>query len=112
MHASIRAHFQELEDSVRATAVPAERQEVIAGCVRRLTALYAKYRETNDSRYGEEITRVVQAVLQDLEACPEARQLGTPFREKLRLLHEELGVPGLALKAPPPRRGPKKPRKK
>jgi hypothetical protein len=101
MHESIRAHFEELEEALRATAVPAERREVIAGSVRRLPALYAKFRETNDSRHGEEIARLVQGVLKDLEACPQARDLDAAFREKLRLLHEELGVPALALKPAP-----------
>jgi hypothetical protein len=54
---------------------------------------------------------VVQAVLKDLEACPEARKLDAAFRAKLSLLHEESGVRKLALKsAPPP--GPKKARRK
>ena len=50
-------------------------------------------------------------MLKDLQACPQARQLDAAFRERLRLLHEELGVPPLALKpvAPAPT---KKSRKK
>ena len=70
MHDSIQRHFKELEEAVRSTAVPADRREVIAGLVRRLPALYTKFRETNDSRCGDEITHLVQAVLKDLEACP------------------------------------------
>ena len=111
MHESIRTHFKDLEEAVRSTGVPADRREVIAGLVRRLPALYTQFRETNDSRWGEEIARVVQAVLKDLEACPEARKLDAAFRAKLSLLHEESGVPKLALKsAPSP--GPKKARRK
>jgi hypothetical protein len=99
MHESIQKHFKDLEEAVRATAVPVDRREVIAGLVRRLPALYGKFRETNDSRCGDEITRLVQSVLMDLEACPEARKLDAAFREKLQLLHEELGVPKLTLKS-------------
>ncbi len=112
MHDSIRAHFKDLEDAVRATAVPADRQEVITNSVRLLPGLYARFRETDDSRYGDEIARVVQAILKDLEACPEAQKLDAAFREKLRLLHEELGVPKLALKPAPAPPGPKKTGKK
>ena len=101
-----------MEKAVRSTAVPADRREVIAGLVRRLPALYTQFRETNESRWGEEITRVVQAVLKDLEACPESRKLDAAFRAKLSLLHEELGVPKLALKSVPKPPGPKKTRKK
>src|ERR1044071_4196725 len=101
MHPDIQAHFRELEDAVRTTAVPPDRREVIAGSVRQLAALYTKFRQTNDSRYGDEITRRVQGILRELQTCPEARQLDAAFREKLRLLHEEAGVPPLALKPAP-----------
>ena len=54
---------------------------------------------------------MVEVVLKELEACPEARKLDAAFRAKLSLLHEESGVPKLTLKsAPPP--GPKKARRK
>ena len=112
MDESIRTHFKDLEEAVRTTTVPADRREVMAGLVRRLPALYTQFRETNDSRCGDEITRVVQAVLKDLEGCPEARKLDAVFREKLRLLHEQLGVPKLVLKAAPPAPSSKKARKK
>jgi hypothetical protein len=112
MHESIKEHFKDLEEAVRSTTIPADRKEVIAGTVRRLTGLYTKFRETNESRYGDQITALVQGVLMELEACPEARKLDAAFREKLQLLHEELGVPKLALKPAPPPPAPKKPRKK
>src|SRR5262245_10556996 len=112
MHADIRAHFQALADAAQGTAIPAERKEVVARSVQRLAALYAQFGETNESRYGDAITAVVQAVLNDLEACPEARKLGAAFRVKLRRLHEELGVPHLALKSAPQSTGSKKTRAK
>ncbi len=112
MHETLKAHFKELEDAVRATSVREDRRDAIAGAIRRLPALYLKLRETNESRYCDEITRLVQAVLKDLEACPEARNLDAAFREKLRLLREELGVHPLPLKPAPPPPGTKKPRKK
>ena len=112
MHADIRAHFQALVEAVQGTAIPAERKEVVAGSVQRLSSLYAKFRETNESRYGAEIASLVQGILKDLEACPKARKLDAPFREKLRRLHDELGVPSLALKSAAPPSGPKMTRTK
>src|SRR5262249_12106838 len=112
MHADIRAHFQTLVNAVQATGIPADRKEAVARSVQRLAAPYAKFRETNESRYGDEIAALVQGILKDLEACPAARHLDAVFREKLRLLHEELGVPNLALKPAPPPPCPKKTRKK
>jgi hypothetical protein len=111
MHESIKTHFQDLEDAIRTTAIPAERKEVIAGYVRRLPVLYTQFRETNDTRYGDEITRGVQSVLRELEACPEASKLDAVFREQLHLLHRELGIPTLTLKtAPAAKKTPKKKR--
>lgn len=112
MHAEIQAHFQALVDAIQPTALPAERQGVVARSVTRLAGLYAKFRETSESRYFDEIARQVQWVLDDLKGCPEAHKLDVAFREGLHHLHEELGLPKLPLKAnlaPPP---PKKTRKK
>jgi hypothetical protein len=111
MHAEIQMHFQTLVDDVQETALPADRKEVFAGSIQRLSALYIKFRQADESRYFDEITRLVQALLKDLEVCPEAQKLDADFREKLRLLHEELGLPKLALKSTPPPK-PKKARKK
>ena len=112
MHETIRAHFQELEDAVQPTTIPADRKEVIAGSIKRLAALYTQFRQTNESRYFDEIARVVQGVLKDLEACPQAQKLDAAFRQKLWHLHEELGLPRLALKPASPPPGSKKARKK
>ena len=112
MHETIQAHFQALQDAVCTTAIPADRQQVIATSIKRLSALYLQFRESNESRYGEEIARVVQSVLKELEACPEARKLDADFRAKLRLLHDELGVPGLLLKPQAPAPKARKTRKK
>jgi hypothetical protein len=103
MHENMQAHFKALENAVKKTAIPADRQEVIATSIRRLPALYKEFRQTYESRYGNEITRVVQSLLKELEACPKAQKLDADFRVGLRLLHEELGLPALTLKAPAPR---------
>ena len=111
MHESIQAHFRDLEEALGATQLPADRKESIARCERRLPALNAQYRQTNESRYGDQITRLVQEVLRGLEGCPEASRLDAAFRAKLRLLHEQLGVPQLALKPAPAPPAAKKARK-
>src|SRR4051794_40363320 len=112
MHKTIQAHFQTLENAVKTTDIPADRQDVIATSIGRLAALYTEYRETNESRYGDQITRVVQSLLKELEACPKSQKRDADSRAGRRLLHEELATPPLPLKAlaPPPK--PPKPRKK
>jgi hypothetical protein len=112
MHESIQAHFKDLEDAVRTTKLPIERRDYIAGLIQRLPSLYSKYRETSESRFGDQITVLVQAVLKALDECPEAQELGTTFRVKLHLLHQKLGVPELPLKPPRPPAAAKKTRKK
>jgi hypothetical protein len=99
MHKNIQAHFSKLEEAIRTTGIPADRQKVVSAAIARLGALYTGFRQTNESRYGDEITRGVQSVLKELEACPEAQKLDASFREGLRLLHDRLGVPALSLKA-------------
>ena len=111
MHETIQAHFQELEEAVQNTSILADRKEVLAGSVQRLAALYTKFRQTDESRYFDEITRVIQGVLNELEACPDAQKLDAAFREKLRLLHEELGLPRFGAPVAAPAPGLKKTRK-
>jgi hypothetical protein len=61
---------------------------------------------TYESRYGEEITRLVQGALSELfsseTASPATQQLAATISERLRLLHEQSGIPGLDLKPPRP----------
>jgi hypothetical protein len=109
MHDLIQAHFAALQAAIEDTTVTDERKRLIAAFLGRLGNLYTRYRETNASRYGDEITSLVQAMLRELESCPEARKLDAQFREGLHALHEELGIPKLPLKPAPV---PPKPRKK
>ena len=71
-------------------------------CVGRLPGLYSKLQQTNESRYGDEITRIVQALLNELtdseKTRPGARQLADQITDQFRLLHETFGLPKLHLK--------------
>jgi hypothetical protein len=112
MHESIQAHFSELEEALKVTNLPADRKKTIAGFIKQLPPLYTQYRLTNESRYGDQITRLVQEVMRALEGCPEAQELDAAFRQKLKLLHQGLGVPQLSLKPAKPPPVAKKTRKK
>ncbi len=101
MHASVNAHFQALEKAVGTTAIADDRKHIIATRIGRLAGLYTKFGEANESRYFDEINGLVQLLLRELEACPKAQKLDATFREKLKSLHEELGLPPLSLKPPP-----------
>ena len=108
MHEAVQAHFQTLQDAVETTAITTERKHINAGRIGRLADLYARFREGHESRYFDEINGLVRLVLRELEACPKAQNLDAAFRDKLMLLHEELGLPPLSLKSPPTPRATKK----
>jgi hypothetical protein len=113
MDQEIAAHLKGLQDAVRATAIPEDSQRTALWCLKQLPAQYALSRQTNESRYDDEITRLVQVLIQQLAArgnCPEARKLAASLPEDFRLLHERLGLSFLALKPPAPqaRKSPKK----
>jgi len=75
MHDSIRRHFASFLKSVQESSLPDDRKEFFAASIDRLPPMYATYRDTNDSRHGDEITRVVQTMLKALEGCPEGREI-------------------------------------
>jgi hypothetical protein len=101
MHKAVQAHFEALETAVGTTAIGADRKHVIASRIGRLSGLYTRFGEANESRYFDEINGLVQLLLKELEACPKAQKLDPTFREKLNRLHEQLGLPPLRLKPPP-----------
>lgn len=109
MNDQIQTHFDALKTAIEPTGLTPERKHFVSTAIDKLAELYTRYRETNASRYGDEIARIVQQILRELEACPEARTLDAAFRAGLHTLHEDLGIPKLALKAAPP--PPKAPRK-
>jgi hypothetical protein len=101
MHERIQTHFAALQASLESTAIAASRIQWVSESIEKLPGLYALYRETNSSRFGDEICRRIQAILREMIADPEASKLEADFREGLHNLHEELGIPKLSLKAPP-----------
>ena len=103
---ALRAHLEALADEVRAAAIPNDGKQTVLWCLAPLPTLYAQFRQTSESRYGHEITRRVQAVFKELlqgkPVCPAAQQLAASIANRLRLLHEQLGLPELNVQ--PPRR--------
>jgi hypothetical protein len=106
MENAIQDSLVELGDQVRAAEIPNTSKQTALWCVDQLPTLYAKFRMTNESRYGDEISRLVQGALQELvsgqSANPATHELAASMRERLRLLHEQSGIPELNLKTPRP----------
>jgi hypothetical protein len=100
MHDSVQAHFEAFETALWATGIAEDRKKLMSQSIRKIADLYPQFQQTNSSRYGDEITRHVQFLLEELEACPDASKLGPDFRSGLNDLHEQIGAPALALKTP------------
>jgi hypothetical protein len=106
MDEAAQAHLAALEDEVRGAALPEGVRHTALWCLGQLLARYAQYRQTRESRYGEEITRLVRGLLKGITESPGGgpprQQLATRILDRLQILHEQLGLPGLGLPAPSP----------
>src|SRR5262245_62139108 len=106
MDKSLETALQSLSKSVEGTTISPDGKRTIAWCLGKLGGLYNHYLNTRESRYGDEITRLVQAVIKELaavpDACPEASRIAAGMADRFALLHERLGLPTLILKCPTP----------
>src|SRR5262245_15179512 len=102
MGESFQVQLAALENEVRAAAIPDSCKQTAAWCFGQLPALYDNLRLTSESRYADEITRLVRWVLKELAKskppCPAAQQLAVRITDRLHLLHEQFGLPRLELK--------------
>jgi hypothetical protein len=70
MDEAARAHLAALEDEVRAAALSEAGQHTARWCLGQLLPQYDQYRQTRESRYGEEITRLVRGLLKGITEGP------------------------------------------
>jgi len=117
----IQAQLLELGNDVRKAAIPDASKQTTLWCVDKMPLLYAQFCQTNESRYGDELKRLVQGALDDLAngttASGETQKLGASITERLRALHEREGIPSLNLRTPRtapvrPSKSPARPAKK
>ena len=104
MDEAAQAHLADLEDEVRAAPLSEAGKHTALWCLGRLLPQYAPYRQTCESRYGDEITRLVRGLLkvitEDPGGGPSVPHVATRILDRLQILHEQLGLPGLDLPAP------------
>jgi hypothetical protein len=102
MQATVRALLGKLADEVQATALAADRKHTATWCIEQLPALYDQLCQTNESRYGERIARLVGGVMKELAegtpVCADARRLAASIPDRFGRLHEQLGLPRIGLK--------------
>jgi hypothetical protein len=103
MKDAVQVQLTKLGNHVRDAAISDASKQTTLWCVSKLPVLYAKFCQTYESRYGDEISRLVQGALDDLAnsktASKETIKLGASIAERLRLLHEQSGIPVLNLKS-------------
>jgi hypothetical protein len=106
MNAALQAELAALGDEIRKAPISGACKQTVAWCFGQLPPLYGKFHQTNESRYGDAITRLVQAMLSELTNADKrnlaAQTLAETITEHLRLLHQQLGLAVLGLKAPRP----------
>jgi len=103
MKDAVQVQLTKLGDQVRDAAISDDSKQTTLWCVSKLPVLYTQFCQNYESRYGDEITRLVQGALDDLAysntASKETMKLGASITERLRLLHEQSGIPVLNIKA-------------
>jgi hypothetical protein len=102
MQERLQDQLAALGKGVEGAAMTEGCKQTAAWCVGRLPRLYSMLEQTNESRYGDEITRIVQALINELadseKTRPGGRQLADQITDQFRLLHETFGLPRLHLK--------------
>ena len=102
MQERLQAQLATLGKGIQAAAMSVGCRQTAAWCVGRLPGLYNKFQETNESRYGDEITRIVQALLNELtdseKTHPGARQVADQITDQFLFLHETFGLARLHLR--------------
>lgn len=106
MDETAKTHLAALEVEVRAAALSEAGNHTALWCLGRLLPQYAQYRQTRESRYGEEITRLVRGLLnvitEDPGGGPSVQHVATRILDRLQVLHEQLSLPRLSLPTPKP----------
>lgn len=111
MDQAIEAQLLVLGNEVDSAEIPESCRQTVAWCLRQLGQLYTKFRATNESRYCDDITRLVEGIRHALTVgravSPASQRLSENVLHQLDVLHEKVGFPRLNLKrvpAPPARR--------
>jgi hypothetical protein len=105
----MEADLQAIRDAVSAATLSEDLRQGLLWCLDQLPGLYRELRQTCESRYTDEISRLVRVMLQRLAerdaACPDAAKVAQVMALGLRAMHERLGIPRLDFKQPaPPKR--------
>ncbi len=101
MTEAFRAEVAGITSLVEAASLAGDVQDTVVWCLGQLPALYDQFCQTYESRYAEEILRLEQGVLGKLAETRRSSPVGDAVLDRLRLLHECFGLPGLGSRLPP-----------
>jgi uncharacterized NAD(P)/FAD-binding protein YdhS len=96
----MEAEFEAIREAVRAADLTDETRHTVGWCLEKLPALCREFSRTNESRFGDEIRRLTQAVLKSLTEAGVA----SAVTGQLQALHARLGLQGLEPKPTKPLR--------
>ena len=100
MTEAFRAEVAGITSLVEAATLARDARDTVVWCLGQLPTLYDQLCQTYENRYAQEILRLEQGVLGKLAEtrCSSVREA---LLDRLRLLHERFGLPGLDSKLPP-----------
>ena len=104
MTEAFRAEIAAITTMLQGAILPGDIRDTVIWCIGQLPALYDKFCQTYEQRYAEEILRLEQGILGKMAPCrlpsSDAQTVGDRVLERLRLLNERCGLPGLSPKIP------------
>lgn len=77
--------------AVESANIPFDCRRTALWCLGHLPATFERFGQTYESRYAEEVVRLERGLLSALDDKDAAA--GSTVREKLRVVHERLGLP-------------------
>jgi len=94
------ADLQAVHDLLDTTTLSEEKRHTVSWCLGQLPDLYESLKQTSDTRYIDEICRLVRGLLEALRAAsnPGARRSADAVALRLVAMHERLGLPNLDIK--------------
>src|SRR5579871_637439 len=101
MREAFRAEVAEITRLIEAATLASDVRDTVVWCLGQLPALYDQFCQNCESKYAEEIHRLEQGVLGKLAETRRSSPVGDAVLDRLRLLHECFGLPGLGSRLPP-----------
>src|SRR6266852_598907 len=101
MTEAFRTEVAAITNLVEAATLADDARDTVVWCLGQLPALHDQFCQTYESRYAEEILRLEQGILGKLAESRRSSPVPDAVLDRLRLLHERFGLPGLDFRLPP-----------